>query len=43
MKPGDETMQQSIWSAGIHFAHALLGSDLAAIIDRFDQANLFVA
>ena len=32
MRPGNETIQQSSWSAGIRFAHALSGSDLASIL-----------
>ena len=32
MRPGNETIQQSDWSAGIRFAHALSGSDLASIL-----------
>ena len=31
-EPGNETIQQSNWSAGIRFAHALSGSDLASIL-----------
>ena len=34
MRPGNETRQQSIWSAVIRFSHALSGSKLASIHSR---------
>ena len=38
MRPGNETIQQSNWSAGIRFAHALSGSDLASILKVWNRS-----
>ena len=38
MRPGNETIQQRNWSAGIRFAHALSGSDLASILKVWNRS-----
>ena len=37
-EPGNETIQQSNWSAGIRFAHVLSGSDLASILKVWNRS-----
>ena len=38
MRPGNETRQQSVWSAGIRFAHVLSGSDLTSIFKAWNRS-----
>ena len=38
MRLGNETIQQSNWSAGIRFAHAISGSDLASILKVWNRS-----
>ena len=39
MRPGNETIKQSNWSAGIRSAHALSGSDLASSLKVWNRSS----